>query len=882
MSSLPTGIVTFLFTDVEGSTKMWEEYPAMMREALRRHDEILSAGISEHGGVVVKHRGEGDSFFAVFAVPSDAVRAVCFVQEKLVRTEWPTPQPIRVRMALHTGEAELRDGDYYGTAVNRCARLRATVHGGQVVVSASTAQLASVNMPPEMTLLDLGSHRLKDLSTPEHVFQLVHPGLPGDFPPLRSLHNRPHNLPEQATPFIGRESELRELHARLSQTRLLSILGPGGAGKTRLSVQLAAESAEAFADGVWLVELAALQDQSLLDQTVASIFDIKEQRHLSLQEVLTNYLQSKQMLIVLDNCEHLIDQCAKLAAGVIRACPGVKIVVTSREPLNVTGETIWRVPSLSMPNPDDSITPELLLTYEAVRLFVDRAISVQHTFQVTERNAAAIAEICHRLDGIPLALELAAARVKSLTAEQIAQRLGESFRLLSGGDRTRLPRQQTLRALVDWSYDLLNEQERILWRRLSVFAGSFQLAAAEAVCSGEGVDEFEVIDLLGQLVDKSIVISEQREGEIRYRLLTTIRQYGQEKLIAAGERDATLEKHCDYYLAFIENTAAGMHTPHMQGEVIKEWARQKDNLRVAMDWSRQSAAADPSVLDKAGRLISASMNFWTMLGLPREGYERLKNWLDLPDTSALHHTRVKAFLGAASLISNKNMQQAYIYVQEALETARSLGDSAMIARALYYMAFGYNAMGQYRRAVELFDEAYGILKQLNAKWEISFMLRMKAITLMSQADFSGAKSIVEQSLQLCRELGNPHEEAALFRILGSMALLERQVSEAGRYFRDSLAITCDLGDKQCTLNGLGGVSLVAEASDDKEFAAWLGGVYEELSLTVGIGLNDMINPSASRIWTALKADFPEKWARGREASFDEAVTQAISFVAVMN
>jgi predicted ATPase/class 3 adenylate cyclase len=881
MPSLPVGIVTFLFTDIEGSTKIWEEYPVNMQEALRQHDEILSTIFFEHGGVVVKQRGEGDSFFVVFSIPSDAVRAACLVQEKLAKTEWPVPQSLRVRMALHSGEAEFRDGDYYGTTVNRCARLRAIAHGGQVVLSEVTAQLANGNLPSEITLLDLGSHRLKDLSTPEQVFQLIYPGLTEGFPPLRSLHSRQHNLPVQATSFIGRESELKELHTRLRQTRLLSLLGPGGTGKTRLSLQLAAESAEDFPDGVWLAELAPLQDHGLLYQTVASIFGIKEQNHLSLQEVLTNHLQSKQMCLVLDNCEHLIEQCAMLAANVIQKCPGVKMVVTSREPLNITGETIWRVPSLLLPNPDDHLSIEHLLKYEAVRLFVDRALSVQHSFTVSAQNASAIADICHRLDGIPLALELAAARVKSLTVEQIAQRLSESFRLLIGGDRTKLPRQQTLRALIDWSYDLLNESERIMWRRLSVFAGSIRLEAAEAICSGEGVDEFEVIDLLSQLVDKSLVISEEREGEVRYRLLTTIRQHGQEKLNEAGERDIVLEKHCDYYLAFIEKTAAGLRSPHMQAATVQEWAREIDNLRIAMDWSQQLATINPLFVDKAGRLISASPFFWPILGLVREGYTRLQVWLALPNCSAQTYIRAGVLLVAGNFSADTDLKQANLYIQESIEIARKLGDSRTLAKGLSFMGYAYNLTGQFQEAIEFMDEAYAILQEAKLDWETTELLRLKGFVLLKKQDLAGVKATAEQNLKLCRQLGNTHEEAATLRTFGILAVLDRQVFEAKRYFQESLAITCELGDKQCTHHGLGGISLVAEVCNEKELAAWLGGAFESFSETNGYGVGMYISPTANEIWTALKADLPEIWAYGRKASYDETVSQAISFVAEM-
>lgn len=882
MSTYPTGSVTFLFTDIEGSTKLWEEHPVVMQEALREHDELLSIVFTEYGGVVIKHRGEGDSFFVVYGHPSDAVRAAAFVQQKLIEIEWPTPEPLRVRMAIHTGEAELRDGDYYGPAVNRCARLRAIAHGGQVILSGTAARQVEGQLPSNLTLLDLGAHRLKDLSRPEQVFQLVSPGLPVTFPPLRSLPNQLHNFPVQTTAFIGRAAELKQLHERLHQTRLLSLLGPGGVGKSRLALQLAAETAESFPDGTWLAELAALQNASLLAQSVAAIFGLKEQNSLSIEEVLTDYLRTKQMLLVLDNCEHLIEQCASLAAHVIQSCPGVKLIITSRELLNITGETVWRVSSLSMPNPEDHLSIEQLLEYEAVQFLVNRARTVQQAFHITLHNAAAIVDICNRLDGIPLALELAAARVKSLTVEQIASRLEESFRLLTGKNRTRLPRQQTLRALVDWSYDLLNEQERMLLRRLSVFAGSFRLEAAEAICSGEGVDEVDVLDLLSQLIDKSLVHSEEHDEISRYRLLTTIRQYGYERMTEAWETRATQEKHCEYYLAYIEETAAGLHTPHMQGATIKEWTLELDNLRVAMDRSEQAAATDVALVDKVGRLISASPSFWTMLGLSREGNSRLQIWLESPNSAAYPQTRTNALIVAASLSFNTSHRQAFSYIQEALETARKLGDPEKIARALYYLALGYTILGQSNTAIDLFDESYEILMKLDSKWELLTMLRFKAIALMNQSDVPGAQSVIDQSLHICRALGDSHEEAALYRMLGTMALMEQDKSAANRYFCDSLTITSELGDKRCTLGGLEGISLLADAEGDKGFAAWLGGVCEALSPSIGAGLNSLINSYGKQTWADLKAEFLELWVSGREASYEEAVTRARVFVANMS
>ncbi len=480
MTSLPTGTITLLFTDIEGSTKLWEQYPAIMRDALIRHDALADSVLAEHSGHLVKPRGEGDSLFAVFARASDAVAAAFDLQRTLIFEPWPLHTSLRVRMALHTGETLLRDGDYYGPTVNRCARLRATAHGGQVIVSQVTRDLAQNALPDGVTLTDLGLHKLKDLTQAEHVWQLVHPELPADFPPLKSL--RESNLPLQTTSFVGREKEIAESGECLANTRLLTLLGAGGTGKTRLSLHLAAEVGDTYPDGLWLVELAPLSDPALVPQAVAFALGVREEPGRALTETLLEHLRGKNLLLILDNCEHLLDACARFADRALRVCPDIRLLASSREALNIPGEATYRVPSLGLPSPEHQ-TPQTLLHSAAACLFVERATAARNDFAVTDANADAIAAICRQLDGIPLALELAASRVKALSPIQIAARLDDRFRLLTGGSRGALPRQQTLRALIDWSYDLLSEKEKTLLRRLSVFAGGWTLEAAEAVCA---------------------------------------------------------------------------------------------------------------------------------------------------------------------------------------------------------------------------------------------------------------------------------------------------------------------------------------------------------------------------------------------------------------
>jgi class 3 adenylate cyclase len=483
--SLPTGTVTFLFTDIEGSTRLWDRYPETMRQALARHDALMKEAIEKHHGHVFKTIG--DAFCAAFATASDAVMAAVAAQkalENLQLTDDKTEEslPLRVRMALNTGTAEERDGDYFGPTLNKVARLLAAGHGGQILLTASAEAVVAGQLPDSISLVDMGSQRLKDLQLPEHVHQLRHPDLQAEFPPLRAL-NASNNLPIQVTSFVGREREIAEVKRLFEKTRLLTLTGSGGAGKTRLSLQVAAEMMEQNPDGVWLVELAPLSDPNLVPQTVATVLNVREEPGRPITQTLVDFLKTRSLLLLLDNCEHLLTACANLADTILRNCPKAYILASSREGLNIPGETTYRIPSLSLPDTRETLTPENLMQYEAVQLFVERAQSAQPSFVVTPQNAAAVGQLCVRLDGIPLAIELAAARVKAMSVEQIASRLDDRFRLLTGGSRTALPRQQTLRALIDWSYDLLSEQEQTLLRRLSVFAGGWTLEAAEKVCS---------------------------------------------------------------------------------------------------------------------------------------------------------------------------------------------------------------------------------------------------------------------------------------------------------------------------------------------------------------------------------------------------------------
>jgi predicted ATPase/class 3 adenylate cyclase len=574
--SVPSGTVTFLFTDVEGSTRLWEAAPDAMRQALTRHDDILRDAIGNHGGSVFATGGDG--FGAAFSRAGDALAAAVAAQVGLTREHWPDSAPLNVRMGLHTGEVEERGGDYFGAAVNRAARLTAVAHGGQILCSKATADLARGHLAEGVSLIDLSEHRLRDLSEPVRVFQVCQPELASGFPPLRSVDAFPGNLPLQMSSFIGRGQALQLVGTAVTEHRLVTLTGVGGVGKTRLALQASADLLPRFLDGAWLVPLAAVRDPDRVADMVAGVFRVTARPGLSVEESLVLFLHDQRLLLLLDNCEHLLRPVASLVARIEEACPAVRVLATSREGLGLRGEQILVVPSLGLP--EDESDPEKLVGYEAVQLFIDRARLVKATFAIDASNAEGVQQICTRLDGLPLAIELAAARIPAMNPTELSRRLDQRFRLLTGGDRMAVERQQTLRATIDWSYDLCSESERSLLARLSVFAGGCTLEAVEAVCAAP-VQADEIMDVVSSLVARSLVVADDRGLDTRYRLLETIRQYGVERLAEAGETESVRARHADYYISF-----AAKVTPHMFGPGALEWgirfAAEHDNLHAAM------------------------------------------------------------------------------------------------------------------------------------------------------------------------------------------------------------------------------------------------------------------------------------------------------------
>jgi predicted ATPase len=707
----------------------------------------------EHGGQRVRERGEGDSLFAVFGEPAAAVAAALAMMRAVLAEPWPPVTPIRVRMGLHTGTAQLRVGDYYGPVVNRCARIRGLGHGGQVLLSAASAALVRDTLPAGVSLRSLGAHPLRGLAAPEEVYQLCHPDLPADFPPLLSPQAPKHNLPLALTELIGREAEQGEVLTLLAQARLVTLTGSGGVGKTRLALAVAAELVDQYPEGVWLVELAPLAEERLVAPTVLQTLGTREEPGRPLLTTLTGHLQDRRLLLVLDNCEHLIDACAALTEGVLRRCPGVRVLATSREGLEVAGEQRYRVPSLPVPDLAQRLPPVRLAEAPAVTLFVERARERQPGFALTAENAEAVARVCARLDGIPLAIELAAARADSLGVEGIAARLDDRFRLLTGGPRTALPRQRTLRAALDWSYDLLTAAEQQLLDRLSVFAGGWSLAAAEAICAGDGVARWEVLDLLASLVNKSLVQTTGTEGALRYGLLETVRQYGQERLVAAGGLEQLRDRHLAWSLALAEEAERHLQGVADQGAWMDRLAAEHDNLRAALRWARERGAVEEGL-----RLGGALGYFWSERGYRVEG----RGWLEgtlAAGAEAPAAVRARALSAAGDLAQwQGDFGRGVALFEESLALSRARGDARGIATALSGLALVLERQADYARATSVAEEALALSRALGDRAGMAAALSHLAVVAGSRGEYTRSTALHEESLALWREVGSPPRE----------------------------------------------------------------------------------------------------------------------------
>lgn len=831
MKGLPTETVTLLFTDIEGSTALLQHLgDRRYAEVLDEHRRVLRTVFAKEDGQEISTAG--DAFLVAFSQARKAVAAAVEAQRALSVHLWPEGVSVRVRMGLHTGEPITEIGDYVGLDVHRASRICSVGYGGQILVSQAVGARVSLDFPPGVSLRDLGTHRLKDLKTHEHLFQVVHPDIPTDFPPLRSLDARPNNLPIQLTSFIGREREIEEVKRCLGVSRLVNIMGSGGAGKTRLALQAAADLVEGYRDGVWLVELAPMSDPSLVPRAVASAVGASEQPWRAPIETLTEFLRDKSVLILLDNCEHMLAACAYLTGALLRVCPNLKILATSREALKVTGETTWRIPPLSIPDSRHLPSTDRLSEYDSVRLFVDRAAAITPHFAVTMSNVPAIAQICHCLDGIPLAIELAAARVKVLAVEQIAARLDDRFRLLTEGSRNALPRQQTLRGVMDWSFDLLSTNERVLFRRLSVFAGGWALEAAETVCSGNEVEASEILDLLTHLVDKSLVVAETGGNEARYRLLETVRQYAKVRLDESGEFSIIRRNHCNWYLGLAEQAATAL-----QGSHVEEWlARletEHDNFRAALTWSQ----TEPPDAEPGLRLAGALWWFWFLRGYWTEG----RRWLEVVVSSrnaVAPATLAPALLGASVFAWRRGDNEAAATLgAESLALYEASIDKHGIALALQHLGYVASDRGEDDRALALSEQSFQLCKELGDRWLSTFPLVLQGQISLRRGDLDRAAACFEESLALRREAGDRSRLASSLGLLGKVALARGDYVRGSTLYKEGLTVSRSLGDKHLIARCLEGLAYIAALQSDPQRAMKLLGASEVLREAMGFAFS---------------------------------------------
>lgn len=788
MPDLPSGTVTFLFTDVEGSTRLWERHPTEMAAALAAHDALLRQVIERNDGCVFNTAGDG--FHAAFHTAGSALAAAHQAQLALIRERQSEPVGIKVRMALHTGAAEIRDNDYFGPPLNRVARLLGTGHGGQVLLSRATRELVRDALPPGSSLRDLGEHGMKDLIRPERVYQLVADGLGSEFPPLKTLDTHPHNLPIQATSFIGRGDDLREVQKLLRTRRMVTLVGTGGAGKTRLALQAGAELVDDFEDGAWLVQLATLTQPPQVPHAVAAALKVNERPDQAIVDTLVAEIRSKELLLIVDNCEHLVEAAAVLCNEILSSCPRVRVLATSREALRIPGESTHRVASLATPGPGSTELASIT-QYAAVQLFVDRALEAKSTFQVNNANAPAVASVCYHLDGIPLAIELAAARVRSMSVDEIERRLGERFHLLKGGSRTALPRHQTLRALIDWSHDLLNQPERAMLRRLSVFSGGCSHAAAKAVCSGDSVVEHDVPDLLAALVDKSLLATEETKGETRFHLIESLAEYARNRLEESGETARFRGRHADFY----GRLAADAHPQYTfadQPAALDRLETEHPNLHAALAWCSSPGGDAALGLKMAGRLCW----FWHVRGHYAEARDWLSLFLAATPADGSVSGRGSALHGAAEFAKQRgDLAGARRYFEESLACHRAQGDKHDIAVALLCLGNVAFAEDDTSAAADLYEQSLTTFRDLHDKQGIAVGLGNLANVALARSDFAAGIALYEQALPLYREINDDQGLANLFGNLGDLAARQGDYASAVARFRDSLKHHHKLGAK---------------------------------------------------------------------------------------
>ena len=869
-SELPTGTVTFLFSDIEGSTRLLQSLGERYPEVLETHQRLLREAFGAHAGTVVGT--EGDSFFVVFPDAHEALAAAVASQRALEDHEWPEGARVRVRIGLHTGEGSLGGDNYVGLDVHRAARIAAAGRGGQLLVSAATKSLVEDALPEHVTLLDLGGHRLRDLERPERLYQVVIPGLPADFPAIRSAEPRQGNLPAPLTSFVGRERALRDVKDLVSRSKLVTLTGPGGTGKTSLALRAAADLQAEMEDGAFLVRLGSISDPDLVIPTIAQALGIAEQSDHPPMELLIEHLGAKNVLLVLDNFEQLMASTEHVGE-LLALTPRVRTIVTSREPLGLRGEQQY--PVLPMETPDLANLPALdrLARYEAVSLFVERASAVHQGFRLTIENATAIAEICARLDGLPLAIELAAATTKVLSPAALLARLVQRLPLLGGASRDVPARQRTLRDTIAWSYDLLDERDRALFVRLSVFAGGFTLAAAESVCA----DTADTFERVASLVNKSLLHQVETSAEDpRFAMLSTIREFAADQLAAGGQEEAIERRHAQYFLELAEGAEPELTGSRSAG-FLDTLTAESDNLRAALD-----RATARGWLDLALRLGAALWRFWQMRGHLREGSERLGRALAVPGVEAHSAAHIRA-LGAAGSVAYwmgdlPAAQQAY---ERALALSRKDGDPRAVADSLYNLAFVVHLLGPDEGAsagLPLLNESASMFQQAGDRGGRAKVLW--ALANMVEEDDAAAMAMSLEALGIFQELGDRFHEGWALRGVAIMARRLGRIDESRARLTEGLGVFRDAGDLSALVVFLGSFADLAASEGDVERALRLAGAAAASRDATDAGLAEWVGGIEERKQLlerrSTDTEAARFWAEGQAMSVDEAVAYALT------
>jgi predicted ATPase/class 3 adenylate cyclase len=846
--SIQAGVLTFLLTDVEGSTTRWQEDLDGMRKSISIHDELMTLSIQEHGGHILTERGEGDSFFAVFTRASDALAAALAAQRRLRGQDWDAGPLLLVRMAIHAGEA---GADFRGPDVNRCARLRSAGHGGQVLVSGSAEMLAREHLPAGVSLVDDGRHRLKDLQEPLHVFELRHPDLPGTYPPLRSLDSYRHNLPVQLTNFVGREHEVAEVRDLLAAHRLVTLTGSGGSGKTRLALQVAGELVEVFTDGVWFIDLAPVVDPASVPGAVAFALGFTEEPGRELAVVISSRLRDRSLLLVVDNCEHLLDGVVSVVDLLLQSDERLVVLATSREPLRIGGEHRWRVPGL--------------VDTEAVRLFRERASDSLEPWPELE---PIVAEICNRLDGIPLAIELAARRVDTLGLAELERRLEDRFKVLTGGNRAALPRQQTLRGAVAWSHDLLSDHERAVFRCLATFDGGFDLAAAEAVCG----PELSPLESLPNLVDKSLLVVEATGASVRYRLLDTLRAYAAEQLNESGEASAVAYRHLDYFVdlanrAYEQRLDAGERW-------LNQLEREHNNLRRALDFSIEAS-------QEKGLLLAGALGwFWKEHSHYAEGRRWLELMLKQPHAEGRALARA---VGAAGLLATwvGDHESSHRYLLQSLSLWRAAADQFEVALALEALGWRHFTENQELESQRRFEECLEISRELGDDRLITRAMSGVCQILMALHETKRARPLMDEFLARGRQADDPVAIHLGLHYFADAALIEGECELAEAKYHESLMAILKIGDKIETSFEVQGMAMAAGGLGRGTRALVLGGAMEMAWKRLGADIdvrfwNELMDRYFGQAREQLGAETAAAaWHKGGAMPFDEAVEYAL-------